>query len=61
MTTKQFILDLLDEKEERVRGAYRCGKIAPGTDSANQRAIFGVTMGQIERARALVEKGPDEP
>jgi hypothetical protein len=61
MTTKRLLLDLLDAEEFRIRSGQ--DKIAQefGNAISNLAAYNQIKLNDIERARQLVEKGPDEP
>ena len=56
MTTKRWLLDLIDEEEKRVREDYRMN-----WKSYEEQKKFDGKILDIDSARRLVEKGPDEP
>jgi hypothetical protein len=58
MTTKSLLLDLLDAEEFRLRNGQ--DKVAQAL-GINQAAYKQIKLTMIDRARQLVEKGPDEP
>lgn len=60
VTTKRWLLDLLDSEELRVRESIANGV---GRDRLGfmTKTEYGDELSDIERARRLVEKGPDEP
>jgi hypothetical protein len=57
MTTKRFLLDLIEVREARLRSSYpKRHPQSTFTDEEHEEKLR-----QCERARRLVEKGPDEP
>ena len=58
MTTKQWILDLINEREKEQRELYRTNRCAFEPDFS---MVFHNVIALHEKARRLVEKGPDEP
>lgn len=62
MTTKRFLLDLLDAAEEAMRKKYtdRVDSCDP-TERFAISAYYNPKLCFVERARRLVEKGTDEP
>ncbi|MEN6544845.1 MAG: hypothetical protein ABFE07_02290 [Armatimonadia bacterium] len=56
MTTKRFLLDLLDAEELGVKERF-----PPHRRIGKEYVEFNLSIVEINRARELVEKGPDEP
>lgn len=63
MTTKLFLLDLLDEKESKLRNGTdsEARKMSDYLSISSMAAWKQIKLADIEKARRLVEKGPDEP
>jgi hypothetical protein len=62
MTTKRWLLDLIEYRDRVVRLAYRVHLAgAPPEELYPDRTAHEAELHAIERARQLVEKGPDEP
>jgi len=56
MSTKRWLLDLIDAEEERVERL-----LPPSKRTGINYTGYNAEKLMIERARQLVEKGPDEP
>jgi hypothetical protein len=57
MTTKRWLLDLIDRESDKVRNDY---KEMPDK-ATNDKLAHLSKMNRLRKARQLVEKGPDEP
>ena len=57
MTTKRFLLDLIDREADKVRNDYR----EMPEKGTNDKLAHLSRMWKFRKARLLVEKGPDEP
>jgi hypothetical protein len=61
MTTKRFLLDLIDAEERRVRNGQEENIKMWGESIAGLAAYQQIKLNDIDKARRLVESGPDEP
>lgn len=63
MSTKRFLLDLLDAKEFALRHGTdeEARKMRYELEIPNMAAWKQIQLATVEKARRLVEKGPDEP
>jgi hypothetical protein len=61
MTTKRFLLDLLDAEERRIRGEHTEDIQMWGESIAALASYQQIKLNDIDKARRLVESCPDEP
>jgi hypothetical protein len=61
MTTKRFLLDLLDADEFRIRDGQDKTAQQFGNAISNLAAYKQIKLNDIDRARAWIEKVPDKP
>ena len=56
VTTKRFLLDLLEHEKSQAQSTYSLGK-----RSSEDYTIYLIRIIAVEKARQLVQNGPDEP
>jgi hypothetical protein len=62
MNTKRWLLDLIDADEKLTRERFaKSQRDRDPAERAHAASYYNVRLLTIERARQLVEKGPDEP